>query len=174
MKIHELEPSSLPAPLSPYAEAQIRKDIKLLGISPAIMDGICGFRVIWRPLLPKPVNYKRSDGTTGTKRKSHKVRTKWFPIVQGVSEEQAFAEASLAAAAAYGMKPPKVRPRVSWEAMAKSQGVRIRQTYAKPALNGEMDRAAALFVQGYSPRQVADRIGIDRSTASRWRKKLGI
>lgn len=167
------EPSRLPAPIGLHTEMEVRRTIKLLGISPSIINGIRGFRVIWRPFLEEPVRYTAKDGTTGVKRKADEVKTRWFPIVEGTTECQAFVDASRLACRVYKTKPPAARPKIEWERVATAQGVKIRGSYAKPALNGAMDRAAALFVQGYSPRQVAERIGVDRSTASRWRKKLG-
>lgn len=174
MQIHDQNLIDVPTPLSVGAQAEERRNIKLLGISPAIVDGIRGFRVIWRPALSKPVHYRKKDGSAGAKRKSDTVRTLWFPIVGEVSERQAFQEANRAAALAYGVRPSKVQPRVEWGRLARLSGQKVRSSYAKPALNGAVDRAAALFVQGYSPRQVAEKLRVDRSTASRWRKRLGL
>lgn len=163
---------SLPAPLAPEYVIQYRKRLKQLGISPSIDNGIRAWRVIWRPFLPEPIPYTRADGNPGLKYKADNVCTRRFALVGSTDEESAFREAALFAAAAYREAPATIMPIVDWEQMAKARGVKLRDRYAKPALNGAIDQALALFQQGYGPRQVGEILGVDRSTASRWRSRL--
>lgn len=151
-----------------------RLSYKALGISPAIIDGMCGYRVIYRPFLSEPVPYTKRDGTPGTKRKSDQVCTKWFPIMAYESEEEAFQDAAFEASSQYRETVECQKPFVDWEKLAREKGVKIRTEYAKPALNGARERAAALLTIGYTPRQVAEKLGVDRSTVSRWRKAMNL
>lgn len=144
-----------------------------IGLSPCIVNGVCGYRVVWRPFLPEPIAYRTAQGI-GYKTKSDNVKTLWFPIIGATTEAEAYAEAKVASEREYRGKVSSTPPEVDWEKMARRAGVKIRSEYAKPALNGAKDRAAALFALGWNDRKVGERIGVDRSTASRWRKSLGL
>lgn len=172
LKIENFEPASLPVPYSSEFEKAVRSRIKQLGISPAIDNGIRAWRVLWRPFLPQPEPYVRFDGVICLKFKADNVCTRRFPIVGETTEEEAFRQAAVQAATAYRMPVAKVMPLVHWGRLASAKGVKIRTDYAKPALNGALDKALELFSQGYGPSQVAEQMGVDRSTASRWRKRL--
>lgn len=171
--MRELQPieQTLPAPLEAGFVIRYRKDIKQLGISPDVIDGIRVWRVIWRPFLDTPEIFYRPDGTQGLRRKSDKVNTARYPIVNGITEEQAFRDAVRMAMIAYRRSPPEYMPIVNWEAIAKRKGQKLRDSFAKPGLNkSTKTKARELRAQGYTDRQVALQIGIDRSTAGRWRR----
>lgn len=144
------------------------------GLSPCIINGVCGYRVVWRPFLPEPIAYTDRFGRTAYKRKADNVKTLWFPIIGGATEAEVYEEARAASEKAYRISPSKTPPNVDWDKLAKQAGVKIRGEYGKPALNGARERAAALFELGWTDHMVAERIGVNRSTASRWRKKLGL
>ena len=153
------------APWTDNYLAHITDEHHQTGLSPCIIKGVCGYRVVWRPFLDDPQAYKT---------KADNVKTLWFPIIGGVTEEEAYARAKAASEKAYRSKVSDTPPNVDWERMARRAGVKIRSEYAKPALNGARERAAALFELGWTDRMVGQRIGVDRSTASRWRKQLGL
>ncbi len=171
IQVKRFEPLSLPAPWSSGFALDYRRRLKVLGISPSVDNGIRTWRVIWRPFLVKPVPFTRPDGTGGLRYKSHRVRTRRFAITGSISEEAAFRRAALIAAIAYRGPVAKVLPLVHWEHLAKVKRVKLRQVYAKPALNGARERALALFAKGYGDRQVAAQLGVDRSTAGKWRRR---
>lgn len=162
------------APWTDNYVAHITDEHHQMGLSPCIIKGVCGYRVVWRPFLDEPIAYTQANGKQGYKIKADNVRTLWFPIIGGTTEAQAYAAAKAASEEAYRSKVAAAPPNVDWQKMAKRAGVKIRSEYAKPALNGARDRAAALFALGWSDHLVAQRIGVDRSTASRWRKKMGL
>lgn len=172
LTIEHLDPISLPTPYVHDHQTLVRRRIKQLGISPSIDNGIRAWRVLWRPFLPHPVTYIMMNGQIGLKFKADNVCTRRYPIAAGTTEEEAFLQAARQAAVAYRVPVPKVMPKVNWYAMASAKGVKIRDRFAKPALNGDMDKALVLFQEGYGLAQVAQQLGIDRSTASRWRTRL--
>lgn len=153
------------APWTDHYLTHVTQEQHQMGLSPCIIKGVCGYRVVWRPFLDEPQNGKR---------KADNVKTLWFPIIGGKTEAEAYAEAKAASEEAYRSKVSDLPPEVDWERMARRAGIKIRREYAKPALNGARERAAALFALGWTDQLVAQRIGVDRSTASRWRKKLGL
>lgn len=173
MEILSLEVMRLPAPWTSSVDQAYRSNAKLLGISPAIVDGLRGFRVIWRPILKEPIPYRTAAGGVGYRKKSHRVKTRWFPIVGDTTEDEAFRDANVLAAKVYDTLPYSAQVRTDWDLLARIEKVKVRTEYAKPALNkGVLERAEALFEMGWTPRQVGERLGVDRSTASRWRKAL--
>lgn len=173
--MHTLIPSTTErsAPWTDYHH-HITAEYHQIGISPCIIDGVRGYRVIWRPFLDEPIAYTNHQGGTSYKTKGDNVKTMWFPIVGDVTEAEAYSNARRVAEAVYRTTVSQEVPNVDWQAMARRAGVKIREEYAKPALNGALDRAAALFELGWNDRMVGERLGVDRSTASRWRKKLGL
>lgn len=172
VEIKHLEPVRLPAPYTEDYGVKERTRLKQLGISPAVDNGIRVWRVIWRPYLDHPIHFRYPDGTPGIKEKADNVCTRRFTITGTTTEEQAFMQASLVAAAAYRAPVSHSMPIVDWDRMARAKGVKLRRRYAKPALNGDMDRALRLFEEGYGPRQVGEILGVHPSTASRWRTRL--
>lgn len=172
VKIKHFEPAKLPAPFSDDFVTAYRKRLKQIGISPNVDNGIRGWRVLWRPFLKVPEVTELPGGRIVVRRKSHRVRTKRFPIAKYSTEEQAFREAAIAAAMAYRTRLADVMPIVDWERMARAKGVKLRDSYAKPALNGGIDKAWELLDAGYSLQRVAQELGVDPSTVSRWRSRL--
>lgn len=172
LEIQHFEPLSLPAPWSAGFTLAYRRRLKVLGITPSVDNGIRTWRVIWRPFLKHPEPYTRPDGTPGLRYKSHRVRTRRITITGDTDEEAAFRRASVIAAVAYRGPVSRLMPVVDWARLATAKGVVLRQGYAKPALNGAREQAEALFAQGYEDRQVAAQLGIDRSTAGKWRRRL--
>lgn len=172
IRIQHYEPLRIPAPLTSQHAEQERRRIKQLGITPSIDNGIRCWRVIWRPFLETPIPYTAPDGRVSLRYKSNKVKTERFAIVGDATEEEAFQEAALTAAAAYRMQVAKTVPRVDWEKMAAAKGLKIRDRYAKPILNGGLDRARELVKKNLGLQQMADELGISKATACRWRKKL--
>lgn len=172
VKIDEYDPIHLPKPYSRVHHLLTRMAFKQLGISPTVDNGIRAWRVIWRPRLKVPVPYTRIDGRPGLREKSHRVCTKRFPIVGDVTEEQAYRQALRLSSLVYGGKLPSIMPLVNWKQLAAAKGVKLRESYSKPALNGAIDQACELFEQGWGLRDVADRLGVSKSTACRWRQTL--
>jgi len=172
IKIKQFEPTRLPVPYTRELHLLHRKRFKQLGISPTVENGIRTWRVIWRPFLRHPIPYTRRDGTPGLKKKSDNVRTRRFCVVGDVTEESAYRDAMLEASLAYRTKLPHIMPIVDWEGIARAQGQKLRDSYAKPALNGAIDEALELFKAGYGIGQVAEQMGVNKSTACRWRQKL--
>lgn len=173
MHIEEHEPLKLPAPWSAEYTINYRKSLKQLGIAPFLDDGLRMWRVAWRPFLAHPVTYRRRDGSLGIRRKAEKGRSKRFPIAAFGSEEEAFQQAAIEAAVDYRVPVARTMPIVDWEGMARAEGVTLRDRYAVPSMNVDLEeKALELFREGYSPRQVGEQVGIDRSTASRWRKRF--
>lgn len=102
------------------------------------------------------------------------MRTERFAIVNGDDEKDLFDLAVMRACEVYRLpnRPSNVRPEVDWQMLAKATGQKIRRTLAKPALNeGVIEKAMAMFEDGASNAMVAKEFGVNRSTASRWRKK---
>lgn len=174
MQIESHEPLLLPAPWSAEYTINYRKRLKHLGISPMVDSrGLRLWRVAWRPFLEHPVTYRCPDGSLGVKRKAENVCTRRFPVAAFSSEEEAFQAAAIEAAVAYRVPVARTMPIVDWEGMAMAKGVKLRDRYAVPSMNADLEgRALELFRKGYSPRQVGEQVGIDRSTASRWRKRF--
>lgn len=169
-----INPLVFPLPLTFHYVAGRQKVLKHLGVSPSIDNGIRYWRVIWRPFLPKPVPYRDQFGRWQLKRKADSVKTERYPIVGEHSEEELFRLAVVKACEVYRIPVEHldVTPRVDWEMLAKATGQRVRSRYSKPSLNeGVMQRAMRMFDQGASNSMVAKAMGVDRSTASRWRKK---
>lgn len=170
----ELNPLRYPSPLSFHYIAGQRRTLKHLGVSPSIDNGICYWRVLWRPFLPEPITYIDSRGRVQVKTKQDNVRTERFAIVNNEREADLFDAAVRRACEVYRLpdRPSSVRPEVDWQSLAKATGQKIRNTLAKPALNeGTIEKAAKMFEGGASNAMVAKAFGVDRSTASRWRKK---
>ena len=170
----EISPLRYPSPLSFHYVAGHRRTLKHLGVSPSIDNGICYWRVLWRPFLPEPITYKDERGRIRVKNKDDNVKTERFAIVNGGKEKDLFDAAVRRACEVYRLpdRPSSVRPDVDWQMLAKATGQKIRNTLAKPALNeGVLDKAAEMFEKGASNAMVADAFGVNRSTASRWRKK---
>lgn len=172
VKIKHYEPAKMPAPLSDDFVIAYRKRLKQLGVSPNVDNGIRGWRVLWRPFLKHPVVTELPGGRVVVRRKSHSVRTKRFPVAAFHSEHEAFREAAIAAAMAYRTPVAEFMPIVDWGRLARAKGVKLRDVYAKPALNGGIDKAAELLEAGYGQQQVAQQLGVDPSTISRWRKRI--
>lgn len=146
--------------------------IKRLGISPDVSTGVRTWRVIWRPFLDQPIYYTDHEGKGDLKRKSDNVKTKRFPITGSTTEKQAFEQAKQLACSAYRVEPDVEMPTVDWEALAKEQGAVLRNSYAKPGLNDDTVIAALrLYDEGFNDRQVAEQIGVNRTTVMRWKKK---
>lgn len=166
------EPCRLPYLLTHKEDQLQRTHRKQLGISPSVENGIRTWRVIWRPFLITPIPYTMRNGKPGLKRKADWVCTERYPIVDGITEEQAFREAAIKAAAVYRTPRTLYMPRVNWAQMARAQGVKLRDQYAKPGLNQSVRaRAEELLERGWTDRSVAKEIGVDRSTVNRWRNK---
>lgn len=172
LRIKHYEPIKLPTPYTGRYHLLERLRFKQLGISPSVENGIRTWRVIWRPRLRCPIPYTRPDGKPGLKRTADEVRTMRFPIVGNETEESAYRRALQTASMAYRKVLPKAMPIVNWELMARSKGVKLRNEYAKPALNGALSEALELFEAGYGLGQVAEQMGVNKSTACRWRQKL--
>lgn len=170
----ELSPLRYPSPLSFHYVAGHQRTLKHLGVSPSIDNGICYWRVLWRPFLPEPIEFKDARGRWRIKYKDDNVKTERFAIVNNSKEKDLFDTAVRRACEVYRLpeKPSSVRPEVDWQMLAKATGQKIRNTLAKPALNeGVIEKAAVMFERGASNAIVAKEFGVDRSTASRWRKK---
>lgn len=172
LTIDHYEPIKLPTPYTSRYHLLERRRFKQLGISPSVENGIRTWRVIWRPFLSCPVTYRRPDGTPGIKRKSDEVRTMRFPIVGNQTEESAYRRAMNTSSMAYRLPLPKAMPLVDWSGMARARGVKLRSEYARPSLNGAISEAQTLFEAGYGVTQVAHQMGVNKSTACRWRQKL--
>jgi hypothetical protein len=174
LHIEAHEPLKLPAPWSDQYTINYRKRLKQLGISPYVdSQGLRVWRVCWRPFLEHPVAYRRADGSWDLKRKADKGRSKRFPIAAFGSEEEAFQQAAIEAAVAYRIPVARTMPIVDWGGLARAAGVKPRDRFMVASKNADQEeQALELFRQGYSPRQVGEQVGIDRSTASRWRKRF--
>lgn len=170
----EINPLRYPSPLTFHYIAGHRRTLKHLGVSPSIDNGICYWRVLWRPFLPEPITYRDAKGRLRVKRKDDNVKTERYPIVNGDEEKFLFDLAVAKACEVYRLpsSPSSVRPQVDWQMLAKATGQKIRKTLAKPVLNdGTIEKAASMFEAGASNSMVAKAFNVDRSTASRWRKK---
>lgn len=172
MQIEKFEPTRLPVPYTRELHLLHRRRFKQLGITPTVENGIRTWRVIWRPFLRHPVPYTRPDGTPGLKRKADNVRTLRFCVVGDVTEESAYRDAMREASLSYLTKLPHIMPIVDWEGIAKAKGQKLRDSYSKPALNGAIYQALELFQEGYGLGQVAEQLGVNKSTACRWRQKF--
>lgn len=169
----KINPLRYPSPLTFQYIAGQQRILKHLGVSVSIDNGICYWRVLWRPFLSKPIEYKDSKGRLRVKHKADNVKTERFPVVNGESDKDLFDLAVIRACEVYRL-PMKscAKPEVDWQMFAKATGQKIRNTLAKPILNeGTFDEAAEMFEAGASNSMVASRFGVNRSTASRWRKK---
>jgi hypothetical protein len=170
----EINPLRYPSPLTFHYVAGHQRTLKHLGVSPTIDNGICYWRVIWRPFLKTPVHYRDARGRMRIKRKEDNVRTERYAIVNEQQDKALFELAVIKACQMYRLPnlPPSTTPQVDWEMLAKATGQKIRNTLAKPLLNeGTLERAIAMFEGGASNSLVAKSFGVNRSTASRWRKK---
>lgn len=170
----EIAPIFYPTPLSFHYVAGQQKVLKHLGVSPSIDNGIRYWRVIWRPFLDEPIPYRDRHGNVRLKRKADGVRTERYPIVEGESEADLFKLAVAHACQEYRIpvKTPETLPRVDWDMLARATGQTLRSNFSKPSFNPNcLERAAEMFQKGASNSMVAKEFGVDRSTASRWRKK---
>lgn len=166
------EPCRLPLLLTHKEEQLQRTHRKQLGISPSVENGIRTWRVIWRPFLATPIPYTKRNGKPGLKRKADHVCTERYPIIDGITEEQAFREAAIRAAAVYRTPQTVYMPKVNWEQMARIKKVKLRDRYAKPGLNESIrTRAEELAEKGWTDRSIAEELGVNRSTVNRWRNK---
>jgi len=170
----EINPLRYPSPLSFHYVAGQQRALKHLGVSPSIDNGICYWRVLWRPFLKEPVHFKDKKGRLRVKKKCDSVRTERYPILAGESEEKLFDIAVMRACDVYRLpkRVSSVRPQVDWQMLAKATGQKLRNTLSKPSMaSGVIEEAAYLFESGASNAMVASRFNVNRSTASRWRKK---
>lgn len=171
----EINPFRYPSPLTFHYIAGHQRTLKHLGVSPAIDNGICYWRVIWRPFLPEPITYRDKFGRLRVKEKDDRVKTERLAIVNGESEKQLFELAVQRACEVYRIPYRKrmATPEIDWSMLAKATGQKIRNTLGKPSMNkGTLEKAAEMFQANASNAMVAKALGVDRSTASRWRKKV--
>lgn len=169
----EIEPVKFNGPLTTYEIFRRHYFYRHIGVSPSIDNGIRYWRVIWRPFLKYPETYF-VNGKVITKFKDDNVKTLRFPVIDGVDERDLLDQAVQEACRQYRVKYKSDRnlPDVDWSMLAKATGQKIRDKYARPSLNeGTLEKAAKMFKAGASNSMVAKSLGVDRSTASRWRKK---
>lgn len=169
------QPLKYPAPYVYRFIALHTGRLKHLGVSPAIDNGIRYWRVIWRPFLDKPIEYKDRSGRIRVKTKKDSVKTERYPVVGNEDEIAVYRQAITKAREVYklGNSLPPVEPKVDWDTLAKSLGKTINKTYTRKSLNnGVLDEVEEMFNKGSSNALVAKAFGVDRSTASRWRKKV--
>lgn len=127
-------------------------------VQPYVSSGVPGWRVLWR--LPAEHDPRK---------KSDHVSTQRFPIVDGITAEQAWEEAFKFASRIYGeghFTVPRM-PDIDWKALG---AVGTAKKSRRQQLKENTEKAYALFAKGYDTDRVASEVGIGRSTAFRYRK----
>lgn len=137
---------------------------RTLGISPYVHKGLRGWRVMWRVPMSSPNRQKT---------KSDDVRTERFPICNGVTEDVAYAGAVECARRVYPSHLVSERmPEVDWESLARAAGEKIRDRYIEYPIERSLDKALAMFKAGMGDQTVGTSLGVHRTTAMRWRRRL--